>query len=209
MYSRLKLYFSPKQASCHPRLLGIRFLEKENFMTAQISNLFICPRCTEAMSHSTRPDKCPKCKFKFGKPDEELAKKLEWGKSPERQVFELIQQDMERFKDKPLIEIAEALGIPLTEEKREEFKEANVSNKMRHQIISDIHVAKSKAFYASTRPEDVEDLFLSIKKLMSLAVSSGNKDLVMKLGAWGRDLGRISEAIEGYVKAGGDFFERK
>lgn len=178
-------------------------------MTASVSNLFICPRCSEAMSHATRPDTCPKCKYRFGNPDEGLATKFEWHKSPERQLFELIQQDMDKFKDKPLEEIAKSYKIELPEKVKEDLKESNISNEARHNFIKNYRTNQSKKFYTSTRPEDVQDLFVSMRTLMSLAVSSGNKDLALKLVAWGKELGRISEAIENYVRAGGEFFDKK
>ncbi len=71
-------------------------------MNGSITTMFECPKCHVPMSADVKPDRCPSCKFRFSKPGEELATEFSWPKAPSRQFFEMVQQDMEKYLDKPL-----------------------------------------------------------------------------------------------------------
>lgn len=172
-------------------------------MPASVSKIYECPRCETPMSKEDKPEKCPMCGFRFAKEGEQLSKKLTWGKSPDRQHFEIIQQDMERFLDKPLDEVCKSLGIKLTPQKEEELKNATVSNEARKKILNDFRSKERDIFLLSTRAEDVEGWIKTIYYLMTISLSSGDKALVSSLATWGQEIGVMARILKRYIDHGG------
>lgn len=172
-------------------------------MSGKVTSIFECPRCNKASSAQNRPERCPNCNFRFNKPNEELAETFSWGKDPARQYFEIIQQDMEKFLDKPLSEIAKALGKPIPPEKVKDLDEMTLSNEKRKEIIQKLRGKERDLFMMQTHPDDVEGWMKSIHYLMTLSIPSGNKELVSKLAFWGEEIGRFSKFLKGYLNTAG------
>lgn len=163
-------------------------------MVAKVSQLFECPRCHTPMSDEKIPEKCPRCKFKFLEKDEEIADQFSWGKPIPRQFFEMKQVLMEKYLDKPLNEIAPDL---ITKEKAEEMV---VSNETRMKLIEKMLAAKRDKFFMETDADEVEDWFKSMWALMTMAIPSGNKASILKMATWGNEIGKLSIALNNYVK---------
>lgn len=172
-------------------------------MSGVVQSLFECPKCNTPMSSSEKPERCPKCKFRFAKFGEELSKEFSWEKSPDRQYFELVQQDMERFLDKPLTEIGDALGMKIEGDKRKELEEMTLSNANRKKIIEDLRSKERDLFMMKTSPDEIEGWVKSIHYLMTLAVPSGNKELIAQLAVWGAQIGKMSKTLLDYLNSAG------
>lgn len=178
-------------------------------MNGIVKTVFTCPKCMNAMSGDNRPDRCPSpgCNFRFRKPNETLTTEFEWPKSLDEQFFELVQQDMDKFLDKPLEEIFAKLipGVPVPEE----LKDVNLSNDARLKIIRQVREKQRDMFIMKSVPTDIEGWFKCMHYVMSLAVPGGNPELVAKVAFWGKEIGKLAESLQEYTKNGGKLYEHK
>ena len=96
-------------------------------MSANVSNLFICPKCSNGISGDEKPEICPgpSCGYRFPTDGEGLTKEYFWPKNFYEQLYELVQQDMEKFKDKPISEMIPGIS-------KEKEQDLIVSNQLRH-----------------------------------------------------------------------------
>ena len=172
-------------------------------MVGIVSGMFICPRCKAPLSSNDKPEKCPNCRFIFNKEGEEVAKEFKWEKDPSRQFFEIVQQDMEKYLDKPLFDIAEEMGMPIPPEKVEDFKEMTLSNDSRKSVIEQIRTKERDIFMMKTHPDEIEGWVKSIHYLMRICVSSGNQELISKLASWGKEIGDMAKILVEYSNSGG------
>jgi hypothetical protein len=62
-------------------------------------------------------------------------------------------------------------------------------------------------FMLTTQVEDIEGLFKSLHFLMTYAIPSGNRDLVMFLATYGEQIGLMSRVLQEYLKVGGKFHD--
>lgn len=168
-----------------------------------VTTLFECPKCQTPMSADKKPDRCPKCKFKFSEEHEDLAQSFKWEKTPSRQFFELVQQDMEKYLDKPLPEIAKEMGVPVPKEKEKELSEMTLSNASRKKIIEGVREKERDLFFMNSSPDDVEEWVKTIHYLMTVAIPSGNKDLIIKLATWGSEIGKMAKVLTDYMNSAG------
>ena len=90
-------------------------------MTGKVTTMYSCPRCRADISADKKPEKCPKCLFVFATKESELTKAFSWSKPPYHQLYELVQQDMEKFMDKPANEFVPGIS-------KEDAQEMRVSN---------------------------------------------------------------------------------
>jgi hypothetical protein len=172
-----------------------------------VTNLFECPKCQMPMSADTKPDRCPSCKFVFSNEKDGLAQEFKWEKTPSRQFFELVQQDMEKYLDMPLVDIARAMKMPLTLEQEKAFEDAVLSNAKRKEIIENVRGKERDLFFMNSSPDDVEEWVKTIHYLMTMAIPSGNKELISKLSAWGMEIGKMAKVLTDYLNSAGKVTE--
>ena len=106
-----------------------------------VTTMFVCPRCAADISANSKPSKCPKCGFKFSKTGKsELSDKFEAGKSPYDQLYELVQQDMEKFLDQPANKFIPGMS-------KEQADQLRVSNKVRLAFFQNKRKAEMHKFF--------------------------------------------------------------
>jgi hypothetical protein len=165
-------------------------------MTANVSNIYICPKCESASSSKSRPEYCPNCKYKFRKPNETLAKEFSWGKLPNEQFFEIVQQETERLLDAPLKEM-------LGEKSKDIPEEVTVHRKTKVHHIKNIWEKKLEKFFMNTSKEQIEDLMRLVYEIMRSAIPAGDKPRAQSMAIMGSRIGEMAEAIDHYIKTGG------
>lgn len=170
-------------------------------MVAKVNMIYICPKCEEPMSSLERPKKCPVCKFKFNLNPDDLAKELSWPKAPSKQLFEIIQQEVENALPKESKELLPHLN-------EEQQKEIILGTKQKHSIIKKQWEMKKNEFFFNTDPDDVEELVQCIYFLMNRCISSGNKELIKKCAIWSKKFAEVNAYLEPFIKNGGDTYER-
>ena len=178
-------------------------------MSGIVSNIYICPKCQSPMTAQVRPERCPSgtCNYRFRKPDEKLTKGFHWPKAPDEQLFELVQQDMDRFFDKPLDQLFRSMfpDLPVPAD----LKDAVISNHQRHEFIRDYWNKKRDQFFTKTHVSDIEGYLKCIHYLMTLSIPSGNLELIRTLAIHGKEIGKFAEVLENYLKFGGRVYEGK
>jgi len=171
---------------------------KEEFMSGKgiITNLFICPRCQEGMSANSRPIKCLKCGFKFAQHGEsKLTEKFESGKAPYDQLFELVQQDMEKFMDQPANKF-----IPgMSKEKAEGLR---ISNKQRLAYFQGKRKAEMHRFFETVPLSEMEGWLKSTLHFYQCLLRRADKESIVAACSFGEQIGRISEHTKKLVELG-------
>jgi hypothetical protein len=175
-------------------------------MAAKVSNLFECPKCKSPMSMDSevKPERCPSplCRYRFRQDGEPITEKFFWPKDPSEQLFEMKQVLMEKYLDKPLNEINPEVSKELADQ-------MTLGNKDRMAMIEAKLLKERDEFFRTTQKEDVEAWFKSLHYLMSQAVLSGDKEFVMSLAMWGKQIGKMAKGLEKYVKNGGKLNDTK
>lgn len=171
-------------------------------MGAKISNLYICPKCNSASSSSARPDRCPKCNYRFRKPHEGLAKNFTWEKLPGEQLYELIQQDIDKLLDAPLKDLIGSKADKVPEE-------ATIHRKTKVEYIKSKWISKKEQFLKDVDKDQIESLMKTIYEIMQLTVPSGNLHKARAIVVMGKKIGEFANAIEEYINVGGKFVTPK
>ncbi len=170
-------------------------------MVAAVNMIYICPKCDNPISSMNKPVKCPSCSFKFSKDGDILSTKLEWLKSPSRQLFEIIQQETEKAIPKESKEL-----LPkMTKEQQDSIM---LSTKQKYKLIKLKWERKRDEFFFNTDADEVEELVQCIYYLMNRSISSGNRELITKCAVWARKFSEINTYLEPFLKNGGDTYER-
>jgi len=171
-------------------------------MVASINMIFICPRCEAPISATDKPKHCPSCQFIFNDDSSELATKLHWPKAPSRQLFEIIQQEV----DKAIPKSEKELLPDLTEEQREQII---LGTKQKHALVKKQWERKKDEFFFNTQADDVEEMVQCIHYLMNKCICSGNKELIKKCAVWAQKFADINEYLSLFLEKGGGVYERK
>lgn len=171
-------------------------------MVASVKALFLCPKCGAPQSADEKPAKCPACFYKFRMEGEELAKEFKWEKSLPEQLFEMVMQDMERLKDAPLEELLPGAS-------KEALEYAVLNRQQKQEIIQARKRSELESFLMKTNVAEVEPHVKTIHYLMTLAIPSGDRELVSSLAVWGRQIGEMAEVLQIYLDKGGRLYEHK
>jgi len=170
-------------------------------MSAGISQLYNCPKCLVDMSAMERPERCPGCGFVFTPVDTVLAAKFSWEKSPYRQLFELVQQDMDRLKGKQIKDIVKVVP-PNIEPDTVPTVEAL------HGLVSARRKIELQEFFAKTTAKEVEEWFQSVMHLFQVAHYSDSSELPVLCAVWGKKMGEYANTLEYMIKRGTVFYKR-
>ena len=164
-------------------------------MTAKISNLFICPKCDAASSAVSRPEYCPKCRYRFRKPHEKLAKEFTWEKLPHEQYFEIVQQEVDRILDAPLKEMLgdESKNIP---------EEVTIHRKTKVMRTKQLWLQNLNQFLLDSSVEQVDEIMKLALNLMQLVFSAGDRVKAHSMVSIGRKIGALAENLDGALKNG-------
>jgi len=167
-----------------------------------VTSLFICPRCSEGMSANIRPKKCLKCGFKFAKSGEsKLSDKFEAGTSPYDQLYELVQQDMEKFMDQPANKF-----IPgISKEKAEELR---ISNKTRLAFFQAKRKAEMHRFFETVPLIEMKSWLQSTLHFYQCLMRRGDKEAVIAACSFGEKIGEISKHTRELVNLGAQYYDR-
>lgn len=172
-------------------------------MTGTITKLYSCPRCMMDMSDEKKPEKCPQCDYHFYDHGEGMSKKFVWHKSPYRQLYEMVQQDVDRLKGKGVKEMTPNIpkGMDPDDALRLQTLQGAVQNKRKLEM---------QEFFVNTSPQQVEDWFKSMMHLFQTAHYSPDKDaqLLRMCVLWGKKMGKYAETMEGMLRQGALFYER-
>lgn len=170
-------------------------------MVGNVTLIYLCPKCDSPISSSTKPSRCPNCQFRFNKDGEVLATELSWPKPPSQQLFEIIQQEVDKAIPKESKELLE--GFP------EAMKaEVILSSQLKQDLIKAKWYAKRDEFFKNTNLEDLNDWVLCIHYIMNRCISSGNKDMIRSCAAWAKKFSDIHEYLSPFVTNGGDCYGR-
>jgi len=166
-----------------------------------ISQMFSCPRCMADMSSKERPDKCPNCGFVFTSPNSQLAEKFSWEKSPYRQLFELVQQDLDKYKGKPLQDIIKVIPPGIEPDTVPTIENLKMLMMKRREV-------EMQEFFAKTTPREIEELLQSVMHLFQVAHYSESVELPAMCAAWGKKIGEYANTMEYMIKRGTIFYKR-
>lgn len=174
-------------------------------MAGKVSNLFECPKCKTPMSsEQEKPEKCPNpvCRFRFRSNDQPVTTKFHWPRGLGEQLFEMKQVLAEELLDKPLHEINPNLT-------KEEAEQISLSKAQKLEMIERKLLTEKDDFLMTTQVEDVQDLIKSIHYLMTIAIPSGNRELVTFLAVHGEQIGNMAKVLKEYLERGGRFYDPK
>jgi len=170
-------------------------------MTGVVTNLFSCPRCMSDMSAIDKPKECPKCGFYFYDKDSGLTKSFAWHKSPYRQLYELVQQDLENLKGKPISEFSKNLPDSVAPDDTLRIQDLNT-------IIQKKRQTEMQEFFLNSTPLQIEDWFQSFMHLFQTAHLSRTPELIMLCTKWGKRYGEYAKITEELLRQGPIFYER-
>lgn len=169
-------------------------------MSGAVTSIYICPKCESPLSSPEKPTKCPKCQHRFSSPDGDLATELKWPKAPVRQLFEIVQVEVDKAIPKSAREL---LPIKHEGDKNSQLNENMVlSNKQKHTIIKNKWLRKRDEYFFNTHPDDIEELMQDLILLTRRSVSSGNMLLIKKCQVWAQQFADINEYLKPFIKHG-------
>lgn len=172
-------------------------------MSAKVSEIYECPKCNHALSGGVRPKKCPSesCGYIFPSPEEELAKKFSWGKAPYSQLFDLVLQDVDKYKTLPISAL-----IPSIPKKAAE--EMTVHPKTKKRYIDAKRTYEMREFYLNSSPDDIRPWLESIMDMYQVIHKSGNKDLIFLMIFWGERFGQYARSLRRLMEQGAQTYDR-
>ena len=171
-------------------------------MSAKVSEMFSCPRCMASMSSADKPEECPKCKYKFAESELNVTKKFTWGKDPYLQLYELVQQDMEMYMDKPVSDFIPGI-------KKDDAELINMSNEKKMKFFQGKRQVEMHEFFLASSPQEVEGLFKSIIHFYQVVHKSGDKEVLKLCVSFGAKLGDFSKTLNKLMEHGAYFYDRK
>lgn len=171
-------------------------------MVAAVNMIYICPKCETPMSSQSKPKKCLGCNFKFVDENSKLSTEFEWPKPPSRQLFEMIQQEVDISIPKETREILPDLP-------KDQADAVILSIKQKQDVIGRRLEAKYDEFFFNTDYDDVEELVQCIHSLMNRSISSGNRELIKKCAVWAREFSKINDYLKPFLENGGDTYARR
>lgn len=166
-----------------------------------VTSLFTCPRCQESMSANKRPAKCLKCGFQFSKSENtEISEKFEAGKSPYDQLYELVQQDMEKFMDEPANKFIEGM-------QKEKADELRISNKQRQSYFQAKRLAEMHRFFETVPLIEMEGWLKSTLHFYQCLLRRADKESIVAACSFGEKIGKISEHTKKLVELGAQTYD--
>jgi hypothetical protein len=166
-----------------------------------VTTMFVCPRCAADISANSKPSKCPKCGFKFSKIGKsELSDKFEAGKSPYDQLYELVQQDMEKFLDQPANKF-----IPgMTKEQADQLR---VSNKVRLAFFQNKRKAEMHKFFETVPIIEMQSWLQSTLHFYQCLMRRGDKESVIAACSFGEKIGEIAKHTKKLLELGAQYYD--
>ena len=166
-----------------------------------VTKMYVCPRCGSDMSANHKPDKCLKCGFKFSKTGpSQLAEKFEAGKAPYDQLYELVQQDMEKFLDEPANKF-----IPgMTKEQADQLR---VSNKARLAFFQAKRKAEMHRFFETVPMTEMQSWLQSTLHFYQCLMRRGDKESIIAACSFGEQIGQIAEHTKKLIELGAQTYD--
>ena len=128
-------------------------------------------------------------------------KEFAWGKAPYRQLYELVQQDMEKFKDQPIGEL-------LPEMPEEMKNEVRVSNQNRMDIIQSKRKKEMNKFFLNSSPLEIKEWLESVMHMFQIMHYTENKEVLALCGFWAKRYGEYYEDVMKGMLTRGTIFEK-
>ena len=166
-----------------------------------VTTMFVCPRCAADISANSKPSKCPKCGFKFSKTGEKvLSDKFEAGKSPYDQLYELVQQDMEKFMDEPANKFIPGMS-------KEQADLLRINNKQRLSFFQAKRKAEMHRFFETVPMIEMESWLRSTLHFYQTLMRRADKESIIAACSFGEQIGQIAEHTKKLIELGAQTYD--
>lgn len=166
-----------------------------------VTTMFVCPRCSADISANSKPSACLSCGFKFSKiGNEGLSKEFESGKSPYDQLYELVQQDMERFMDEPANKFIPGMS-------KEDADLLRINNKQRLQFFQAKRRQELHRFFETIPMIEMENWLKSMLHFYQCLMRRADKESIIAACSYGEKIGLISDHIKKLIELGAHTYD--